>query len=254
MKIPHLFVPLCLLAAPFAEAATVAHWLFDTAAPLVDSAGSHPLTNNNTTTTFSGGSAIFNGGGAGGQLMSTPDSAAWSDTSFTVESFFTPTTLNTSGPNTIVSHLQEGTGRQWLFGVDSGGNLTMLIGQSTEVYFVNAAALPKIVNGHSYYVAAAIDLTAADAASRITFYLQDLTLGTAMVTANSSSAPEGNLVSSTAPLTIGSTGHSSSRLNGSISEIRISDVKLTADALLIPEPTVVLLSSLGLIPLLRRRR
>lgn len=249
-------LPLLLLTSPFAGAATIAHWKFDTGSPFVDSAGTNTLTNNNPTTTFTGGSANFTGGGSGGQLLSAPNVAAWTDTSFTVEAFFTPTTLNTSGPSTIVAHLGDTGGRQWLFGVDLNGNLTALLRHdgTTENYYINATSLPKIVNGQSYYVAAAIDLTDSVAANRITLYVQNLTTGGPLVSANTATSPAATLGASTAPLTIGSTGHSSSRMNGSISEIRISDTKLTAGDLLIPEPAGALLCAAGLIPLLRRRR
>lgn len=240
-----------------ADASTVAHWTFN---DLTDSSGNgHTIVNSNPNAVLLGGVMTFSGGESG-QLVSTPNVAAWSDTSFTVEAIITPAAIPSSGPSTIVAHLADpGGGRQWLFGYNNGA-LSLLLrqtqegGGSTEVYYTTTAITPH-VNGQTYYVAVTIDLTAATAANRITFFSQNLTTAGLVESGNSSVSFSGTgLAASTAALTFGSTGHSSARFSGSISEIRISDVKLTAGELLIPEPSVALFSLSGLLTLFLRRR
>lgn len=237
------------ISSVLCHAATIAHWKFD---DLTDISGNgHDLTNTNPTTTLSGGQAIFTGGGvgtAGQQIMSAPDNAVWSDTSFTVESIFTFTAPSTANISTLVAHMSTAGGRQWLVGTTMSNNAPYVILRNDtggEASFVsNFGAL---TSGHTYYLAAAIDLTIATSANRITFYLRDLTVDGPFLTSNVSTSFT-SLVASTAPLTIGSTGHSSSRFTGSIDEVRISDVKLGPNELLIapiPEPSQALLCVVG---------
>ena len=245
-----------LALTAIAPAITVAHWQFN---DLTDSSGNgHTLTDNNSGATISGGVANFvNPGGTTG-LLSAADNAAWDDISFTVESIFTFTAPTEANISTLASHLSEGDGRQWLIGTNSANVPLLLLrnsGAGGDTPFT--PTFSALTSGNTYYFAAAIDLTAVNPADRITFYLRDITNDGAFQTSNVSTTFTA-LAGSSAPLTIGSTGHSSSRLTGSIDELRISDTKLGPNDLLIapiPEPSHMMLSGLGIALLgIRRRR
>lgn len=251
-------LPLCLLVSSlalsaFSSAITVAHWQFN---DLTDSSGNGHTLTNTSTATISGGIATFTGSGTG--LLSTPNNAAWNDTSFTVETIFTFTQPSAAAISTLVSHLSDTTGRQWLLGTNNANVPIFLMrefGASSDTAF--ASSFGALANNNTYYLAAAIDLSASDPANRITFYLRNLTTDGPFQTNNVSTTFTA-LAGSTAPLAIGSTGHASSRLTGSIDEIRFSDTKLGPNDLLIapiPEPSHLMLSGLGVVLLgIRRRR
>lgn len=239
MKNPALILFQTLVLAAAASASTVAHWTFDN---LNDStANNHHLANTNTSTTLSGGRANFTGAGGGtsGQnVMTAPDSAAWSDTSFTVESILSVSSTTTlSG---IVTHMRTGTdGRQWFFGTNESGVPIIIINPSAGSEARITSTFTGLTAGNTYYLAVAVDLSAANPADRITFYLRDITSDGAFQTSNVSTSFTG-FAASSAALAIGSTGHSTSRLTGSIDEVRISDTKLGPNELLIapiPEPS-----------------
>jgi len=242
--------------AAIAPASTVAHWQFN---DLTDSSGNgHTLTDTNTGATISGGSANFvNPGGVTG-LLSAPDNAVWDNVTFTVEATFTFNNPSPAGISTLASHLSDSTGRQWLFGTNTTNVPVLLLrasGASSETAF--ASSFGALVAGNTYYFGAAVDLTAVDPANRITFYFRDITNNGAFQTQNISTTITA-LNDSTAPLAIGSTAHQSSRLVGSIDELRISDTKLGPNDLLIapiPEPSSALLTvfTISLFGLRRRR-
>jgi len=243
-----------LALSALAPATTIAHWNFN---DLNDSSvNGHNLTNTNgSDTTINGGIATFSGGGTG--LLSAPDNAAWDDISFTIESVFTFTPPSTAGAiSTIAAHLSNTTGRQWLFGVNPNSIPYLLVreqGANDEQSF--ASSFGALTEGHTYYFGAAIDLTASDPANRVTLYFKDITNSGALITNNFSTSITA-LQGSSAPLSIGSTGHSSSRFKGSIDEVRFSDTKLGAgDLLVVPEPSSALLSffTVSLLGLRRKR-
>lgn len=260
MKKPLIVLASSLALATIAPAGTVAHWLFN---DLTDSSGNgHTLTNTNSSTTISGGKANFTGAGsgvAGNDLLSAADHAAWDDVSFTVETIFTfnaPTVANIS---TLVAHLSNGGGRQWLLGTNAANNPILILRNDagTPVETAFDATFGALVSGNTYYLGAAVDLTAVNPADRITFYFRDITNNGAFRTSNISTTFTG-LADSSSPVTFGSTGHSSSRLTGSIDEARFSDLKLGPNDLLIapiPEPSAALLSiaAVSLLGLRRKR-
>lgn len=241
-----------LLITSALSAATVAHWKFDSPGTwLQDSSGNaHHLTNGNSagaTYNAGAGAVDFSGGGAG--TLSAPNSPAWTDLSFTVEAFITPDAVNSL--RSIAGHFHTDTGRQWLVLLNDGKLNIILTSGTSELYFTaNAFTLTA---GHQYYVGVAVDLTAANPADRIVFYVQDLTTRSMLMSENVSTAFT-SLISSTAGLYIGSTGHSSSRFDGLIHEVKISDIALASDALIAPEPGRNLFFMAGFTALMLRRR
>ena len=248
-----------LALAAVAPATTVAHWNFN---DLTDSSGNgHTLTNANASTTLSGGQAVFTGAGssvAGTDLTSATDNPAWDDLSFTVESIFTFTTPTAANISTIAAHLSNGGGRQWLFGTNAANAPVLLVrelGMTSEATFISSFG--ALTSGRTYYFGAAVDFTAANPADRVTLYFRDIT-GDSSFLAQNFTTNITALESSSSPLTIGSTGHSTSRLTGSIHQIRFSDTKLGPNDLLIapvPEPSAALLSvfAVSLFGLRRKR-
>ena len=247
---------LAILASSFALAAiapatTVAHWQFN---DLTDSSGNgHTLTDTNTGATISAGSANFiNPGGTSG-VLSAPNNAAWNDTSFTVEAIFTFTT--STQISTLAAHLDGTLGRQWLLGTTDTNVPMLLLNNGSDS--IVSSGFGALLTGHTYYFGAAVDLTAVNPADRVTFYLRDIGDNGAFQQANLSTAVT-SLASSTATLSIGSTGHGTSRFVGGIDELRISGTKLGPNDLLIapiPEPSAAMLSLLTVSLLgLRRKR
>lgn len=241
-----------LLISGTLSAATVAHWKFDDSGTwLQDSSGNaHHLTNGNTggaTYNASASAVDFNGGGSG--VLSALDSLAWSDLSFTVEAFITPDAVNSL--RSIAGHFHNDTGRQWLFLIDNSKLSIILRSGGTETTFSANSFL--LTPNHQYYVGVAIDLEAANPADRIIFYMQDKTTSSILVSENVST-PFTSLITSTAGFYIGSTGHLSSRFDGLIHEVKISDAQLTSDALIAPEPSRSLFLMAGFMAVLLRRR
>jgi hypothetical protein len=101
--------------------------------------------------------------------------------------------------------------------------------------------------GIDYYVAAAVDITPSN--TTVTFYLKDITNSGELLSAS----VNGNITAlfdSTAPFHIGGSGTSTTDtfFDGSIDEVRLSDLALSASELLIvPEPSVATLLLAGLL-------
>lgn len=249
MRSPFLFFALTALLSANLSAATVADWQFT---DLTDSNGnSHPLTNGNSTASLSGGQVHFASDSASG-LLSAADAPVWDNITFTIEAIFTYTVPSGGGIATIAAHLSSAGGRQWLLGVTAAQVPYVLLGGTSEVGY--NSAFGALTDGNTYYFGAAVDLSAGLAADRLTLYVRDITNSGALHTTNPSSTLT-SLIESSAPLTIGSTGHSSSRFVGSIDQVKISDTKLASNALLVvPEPSHLLLSLSGLAVLALRRR
>lgn len=252
MKLPLSFLLSSFALTALSPAITVAHWQFN---DLTDSSGNgHHLTDTNTGATLNGGKMDFTNSGVAG-LLTAPDNAAWDDTSFTVEAILSVTSTTTL--STIAAHMTTGTdGRQWFFGTNESGVPVVIINPSSGTETRYTASFSGLTSGISYYVAASINLAAANEADRITFYLRDLSVpDSAFQTSKVSTAFTGFAASSSV-LSIGSTGHSTSRIAGSIDEIRISDTNLGLNELLVavPEPSHALLSLAGVSLLALRRR
>lgn len=231
------------------QAATIAHWKFDDSGTwLQDSSGNgYNLTNGNTAgATYTSGAVNFTGGGT--NTLSTANAPVWTDNSFTIEALIRPDDV--SSLKSIAGHYENNLGKQWLFLINEGKLSIIFDG----VY--HSLSTVTMVQNHDYYVAAAINLAATNAADRITFYLQDITNGTALVSgAGSPTTTATSVIASTSPFAIGSTGHASSRFDGLISEVRFSDTNLGIGALLVPEPSRLILLGLGgLLALGRKRR
>ncbi len=100
--------------------------------------------------------------------------------------------------------------------------------------------------GHDYYVAVAVnfsDLTA----SGVTFYVQDLTLGSALQIVSKTHTVT-TLYDSASAISIGVDGFGASTWQGTLDEVRLSDSQLSQSQLLIsvPEPATASLAFMGL--------
>ncbi|WAC18476.1 PEP-CTERM sorting domain-containing protein [Luteolibacter sp. SL250] len=253
MKSPLFSIIPAIALAALSHAGTVAHWQFN---DLNDSSGNgHHLTNNNTVASLGGGRLNFSSTTATG-LVSTPDSAAWDDTSFTLEAIVSVS--STTSLTSIVTHMTNGTdGRQWFFGTSETGVPIVIINPSSGTEARITSTFTGLTAGTNYYLGLSLNLGAASAADRVTFYLRDLSVPDSPFQISPGSTNFTGFAASSAVLAIGSTGHSSSRLNGSIDEIRFSDTNLALNELLVavPEPSLAALSAIGLASLgLRRRR
>ncbi|MBX3742859.1 MAG: hypothetical protein KF712_17880 [Akkermansiaceae bacterium] len=253
MKNPFSFLIASLALTALAPAGTVAHWLFN---DLNDSSGNgHHLTNTNTVASLGGGRLNFSSTTATG-LVSAPDNAAWDDTSFTLEAILSIS--STTSLTSIVTHMaNSGGGRQWFFGTSETGVPIVIINPSSGTEARITSTFSALTAGTNYYLGVSINLGATAEADRVTFYMRDLSVPESPFLTSKVSTSFTGFAASSAVLAIGSTGHSSSRLAGSIEEIRFSDTNLALNELLVavPEPSLAALSTIGLASLgLCRRR
>lgn len=113
----------------------------------------------------------------------------------------------------------------------------------------------KLTTGNDYYIAFAMDL-ANTATGGAVFYVQDLTAGTPMQIISLSHTATA-MYDSSLDLTIGSTDLGLTNFAGTIDEMRLSNVQLTASQLLmVPEPKAwaLCLLAAAMLVIARRRR
>ncbi len=252
------------LAIP-AHAATVAHWRFEGSDFLADSSGNnHGLTNNGSVTqvatTFPNpvlqtGQANLNAASFdGSNYLSAADNNAFTNSQFTLEAFFSPSSLpGSTETRTIAGHFGSSGSfdNQRSYGLFVRGSSLRVMMSNNGAGFGNVRIwdVGTIAANARYYAAMAVDTSTQTA----TIYLQDLSTDTLQVFVQTDAFS--TLHNSTAPFTIGSTGQGTALWQGMIDEVRLSNVKLTQDQLLvIPEPSAALLGGLGLLALFRRRR
>lgn len=253
-----LLVGLVVLMAASLQAATVAHWRFESDGFYSDSGpGGHTLSNRlpgsggvaatayvlpatgkgsefageipQTGATNAGAASFSNGG-----LVSTHASGnnSWNLSTFTIEAYFNLSTIE--GIRTIAGQLASE--RRWL-AVVNGGKLTMILqnASGTESSFT-VSTMNNLAINTDYYMAISVDVTNPDPAQRLNFYLKDLTTDGPLLHQTQTTSFT-DLRSSNAPFSIGATGNPSSPFSGIIDEVRFSDTVLGANELLIaPEP------------------
>jgi hypothetical protein len=274
--IPALAVTSAFLASSV-SAATVGYWRFEDGNFLGDSVGSNTLTNNTTVTSVSStfsdpipqtGAANEDAASFGSSnYLTAADNAAFTSGTFTLEGFFSTTTLAGTGTYVIAGHFGSGGSfnGQRSFAVGTNGTNFRLLLSSAGTGTRNFDAFTLATNTN-YYFAATVDMTDSGS-SAINLYLQNLTAATALQSANfSKTAGDGgetlgsSVFNATAPFSIGSTAQGSANFSGTIDEIRLSNTKLAEGALLItavPEPSTVALAIIGglaTIIFVRRRR
>ncbi|MGE9267904.1 MAG: LamG-like jellyroll fold domain-containing protein [Verrucomicrobiales bacterium] len=270
---------LCLLCPASLVAATTAYYRFENGAFLADSGDlglnlsnggiatetALPASGNGSTfpnpvpvNGLSNGSAATIANTAGNDILQAPNNALWNDTSFTIEAIVNVST--STGLRSIAGQLGNTGGRRWLMVLQDNDLAILMNGSSgaggnTEAYFKPAdSAMLNLATNTDYYLGISVNLTAVDPAGRLTFYMQDLTNGGALITSSTNQTVHTSLVGSSAPFTIGSTGHDSSHFSGLIDEVRFTDEVLGASQLLVaPEPSALALSLLGLLGLRRCR-
>jgi hypothetical protein len=205
-----------------------------------------PLTgaSNNSAATFDGTT----------DRLTTADHAAFFDTTFTLEAFFSAPSLNTSNKSIVGQWSGTLNQRSYLFAVGTTNFLAFLFSPDGTATTVVTSTLPVAANT-DYYAAVTVNM-ADTSTSGITFYLQNLTAGGSLLT-NGQAHSGTTFLDSTTSFAIGSTNQPSSEWTGLIDEVRMSDTKLTSSELLIvPEPSsgVLLGLAAGLLGLRRRRR
>lgn len=274
------------------QAATIAYWRFENGSPLADSGpNSLALTATGTAPntyalpvgsgqgqyfpatipqTGQTNTAAAQGAGTFGSWLSSSytvaDAPAFAiGTAFTVEAFVNLTTGSTSITRTIVGQGVNETNGSWDLAVTSDssglGARNLIFQQRTGVGGwspINVDSNLQLNYGDDYYTAVSIDF----ANSLATFYLKNLTTGSALQTATAAVNNAG-VYNSTNPLTIGMSGVTptnpgTSPFSGLIDEVRLSNTNLAQSQLLIsvPEPASVALlaAAAGLALVVRRRR
>ncbi len=261
---------LASLAAPFAvEADTVAHWRFENdPGHLADSSGNgHTLTNNGgvTQAAATGFPSVIPQTGeanasassfSGSNWLSAADNSAFTSNTFTLEAYFNAAA--TTGTRIIAGQQYSGGNpdvnqRSYFIAVaenvirvhlsPTGGN------QGNRTLNTSLTVSPDKV----YYTAMVVDVPN----NAVTVYLQNITDGGSLAShAYSGNDVPNGIHNSTGPFTIGATATGGSPFTGTIDEVRLSNVALPADQLLvvIPEPASLALVSLGALAMLRRPR
>lgn len=170
---------------------------------------------------------------------------------FTIESLAHLTSYSTSTRIIASQWVTTGNQRSWSFGVGTDERLRLTLSGDGSTSTVFDSGMTFSLNT-DYYVAAVFN------SGTVTFYLQNLTSGGALQSANVSpgGAPT-SAFNSTGSFQIGNFNDGTNENQvwlGLLDEVRLSDTALTAEQLLVPEPGVVtLLIGAGLVLLMRRR-
>lgn len=269
---------------------TVAHWRFENSGSLgTDSSG-----NNHTLTLHHGGtggtpiSSVATpfpnpvpGTGstnnfaaslvtANRNYLSMADSAALNFQSFTYEGYFKVDSLSGANPAILGgqwdSTTANGAGMNWQLVVLSTNQVRLQLGTAASggTAFSNVDSGINLTLGHNYYIGVSAAASGTVAGTDVVFYIQDLTLGTAMQSVSVTSAAVRNLNSAvTGNFAIGTnyngvTAYDLRTFTGTIDEIRLTNGVLDQSQLLaIPEPAAAAallgLGALGFCAFRRRR-
>lgn len=269
-----------------AAASTVGYWRFEDGAFTADSSGNNlTLTNNNSTaaqalSASGAGSNFLNPipatGAANTQAAkfnnSTTTNFSLADTALlTVQDFTIEAMINASsfqggsGSRIIASQWNTSANRSWQLGVT--GNAGSSFGQNNLILqvsydgtnFVTFDSDIQLTTGIDYYIGTSLSFNEAESTATATFYVQDLTNGTALQTVSVTQSLLG-VYDSTTAFRIGSNSTQGGEVwTGLIDEVRLSNTALSQDQLLIsniPEPHAAALGlgALAAGALLLRRR
>ncbi len=241
---------LLLLAAASAHADTVAYWRFEDGNFLGDSAGGNHLTNQGSVTqvdaTFSNpipqtsqdneNAASF----SGSNHLSATDDDEFTNSQFTLEAFFSPSSIPSGVTRVIAGHFGSDApfANQRSYGLFVRDTSLRVMMSDSGAGFGNVRIwdVGSIAVGGRYYAAMAVDTNTQTA----TIYLQDLDTDTLQVFERTNAFS--NIHNSTAPFTIGATGQGGALWEGMIDEVRLSNVKLDEADLLISAPPANLLA------------
>ena len=241
-----------LLVTGIVQANTVAYWRFEGTNFLSDTTGQHMLSNNGgveqvaspfrnpvpQTESVNTNAASFDGT----SYLMAADDDAFTSTQFTLEAFFSPATIG-SATRVIAGHF----GSDGDYANQRSYALVMLNTGQLRIYISPNGGIPAqyigpvLTAGSHYYAAAAVDVLDAGS-SAITLYVQDLNTSTLQVIHYAKSqavtGPTSYTIihNSSAPFTIGATGQGGALWEGPIDEVRLSNVKLAQENLLISEP------------------
>lgn len=282
---PAILVASLALTAASLQAATVAYYRFETPdmepATFADSgdvAPSVPLDNDGGMVLDASAqnfpSTIPQTGASNGRVLSFFGSddiegtdAKFQVSSFTIEGYFS---FNNTGASTqYFASRWRGSDGNRSFGIGiadnngtgsaSANTLFAILSEDGDSTTVVASGLPELATDTVYY----FGMSYADATTGndTVFYLQDITNGGALLSNNVDSGIDTNNVGTNSEFRLGGIssddgGSPSNTLGGRLDEIRLSNVVLSESELLaVPEPgsTVLLLGTLGLLAVRRRR-
>lgn len=243
---------------PPVQAATVGYWRFESEANFLKDSGPNgldlsvsgtpsptylalPETGGGSafddpipqTTQPNVGAADFRGTDAS---LSRADDPLFEFTDFTIEVYFNRNSLAVS-PCLAAQYDSANNQRCWFFGIrrsDLGNTLTCSLSTSgSSRGFRDTTQLIASEVGHDYYAAAVYDAydAAEGSGGEMTFYLKDLTAGTALQKETIAWMVTAPLFNSTADFTIGSDGVSP--MDGIIDEVRLSNCILPESRLLV---------------------
>ncbi len=264
-----------MLPLATADADTVAYWRFEEGNFLTDSSGNgHHLASGAATSYVlpaSGPGASFldpipQTGDSNGLAMqrSASDSsylaaayhADFASNAFTIEAMVNVTSRTASG---FLAGRWNGTNSTYAIQLGAAGEVNLILRNAANSTVTVASGFALDLNT-DYYLAVAVDLTAATAAERsATFYLQNLTANGPLSPPATKTGIEVSAVRdpSSTGFAIGAqfTGGNGAAWAGVVDEVRYSSVALSRDALLaVPEPGSVALLGFGSLLLWKRRR
>lgn len=185
----------------------------------------------------------------------------------TIEAYVNLSSVDTGGLARVIAAQFGGTTatRAFNFGIagNSSGTFTadrtLFLQLSNGTTLFNLDSSYRLTLGNNYYLAASIDAGASGSNGSVTFYLKDLTAGTALQSNTVAVTGFNAFTDSSTLFSIGSAaGGASSFFDGTIDEVRFSNTALAQSDLLIspiPEPSTYALLAGGLVLLgfIRRR-
>jgi hypothetical protein len=193
----------------------------------------------------------------GGTRLAAADNAAFTSNTITLELM---ARLNANQVNLgfLVGHFNGSNNqRSYALTVSNDGNrlVMQLSPNGSSNTAVNSPF--QLTVGRDYYIAAAISTGTTEAERFVTFYLKDLTDSNAALQSATVAHSVTSLNNAATPFALGAQGEggSAANLDAIIDEVRVSNVVLTQDQLLvIPEPASLALLGLGAVCMLGRRR
>lgn len=185
--------------------------------------------NHNTTSSWA---ATFNGS----QYLTVPDSSVWAFSgNWTVEAFFNISSI----PGTLASIVAQwvdggGTNRAFTIGVDSSARLTAYAQYGANQY--NPVSASGLIKVNQWYHTALVAN-----GSTLTLYLNGVAISSSSIT--------GTINNSTAPVGIGAYGDGTWKMNGSVSNVRITNTAVYTSKFTPPSAALTAISGTQLLTL-----
>ncbi|WFB36342.1 PEP-CTERM sorting domain-containing protein [Kiritimatiellota bacterium B12222] len=263
-----------------AQAATLGYWRFeDSPGFLNDSSGNGhnltaeasavqaeiPATGNGSTFSnpipLTSASNVDLANLTGSKYLSASDSDDWTQSAFSLELYFNAADISDASSSIMVSHFDSGSNdRGWFLGIHRTSKLLQVAfsndGQTGAGHTEVIDSPWAIDEDKDYFAAVVVDMTDTSA-DGITFYLQNLTDGGALLSSNATHSLT-SIHNSDAQFRIGNQISGNGNIfDGVVDEVRFSSGLLSESELMaIPEPStvVLMLGALATCGLFRRRR